>query len=136
MGFDKPEREQAPADRSQDQPDAPNNQSPMPPPVSPSNDEYAYEPDCLCEDCTGRPASDLDRRQSRSRSNVTVLEEEGNCIVCLEMRADKPIRRLISGELTIYSVVRTSPELLHLDPVSAIATTDLLVTAPFVVSVT
>jgi hypothetical protein len=42
--------------------------------------------------------------------NVTVLEEEGNCIVCLEMRADELMRRLISGELTNYSVVRTSPE--------------------------
>jgi hypothetical protein len=41
------------------------------------------------------------------------LEEEGNCIVCLEMRADELMRRLISGELTNYSVVRTSPEPLH-----------------------
>jgi hypothetical protein len=31
---------------------------------------------------------------------VTVLEEEGNCIVCLEMRADELIRRLISGRST------------------------------------
>jgi hypothetical protein len=45
--------------------------------------------------------------------SVTVFEEEGNCIVCLEMRADELMRRLISGELTIYSVVRTSPEPLH-----------------------
>jgi hypothetical protein len=44
---------------------------------------------------------------------VTVLEEEGNCIVCLEMRAHELMRRLISGELTNYSVVRTSPEPLH-----------------------
>jgi hypothetical protein len=42
--------------------------------------------------------------------DVTVFEEEGNCIVCLEMRADDLIRRLISGELTNYVVVRTSPE--------------------------
>jgi hypothetical protein len=42
--------------------------------------------------------------------SVRVFEEEGDCIVCLEMRADKLMRRLISGELTIYSVVRTSPE--------------------------
>jgi hypothetical protein len=44
---------------------------------------------------------------------VRVFEEEGNCIVCLEMRADKLMRRLISGELTNYSVVRTSLESLH-----------------------
>jgi hypothetical protein len=47
-------------------------------------------------------------------SSVTVFEEEGNCIVCLEMRADELMRRLILGELTDYSVVRTSPEPLHL----------------------
>jgi hypothetical protein len=45
---------------------------------------------------------------------VAVLEEEGNCIVCLEMRADELMRRLISGELTNYSVVRTSPEPLQI----------------------
>jgi hypothetical protein len=39
--------------------------------------------------------------------------EEGDCIVCLEIRADKLIRRLILGKLTIYSVVRTSLEPLH-----------------------
>jgi hypothetical protein len=36
-----------------------------------------------------------------------------DCIVCLEMRADELMRRLISGELANYSVVRTSPEPLH-----------------------
>ena len=41
---------------------------------------------------------------------VTIFKEEGNCIVCLEMRADELMRRLISGELTNYSVVRTSLE--------------------------
>jgi hypothetical protein len=41
---------------------------------------------------------------------VRVFEEKGDCIVCLEIRADKLMRRLISGELTNYSVVRTSPE--------------------------
>jgi hypothetical protein len=41
---------------------------------------------------------------------VRVFEEEGDCIVCLEIRADKLIRRLILGKLTIYSVVRTSLE--------------------------
>jgi hypothetical protein len=46
-------------------------------------------------------------------ASVTVFEEEGDCIVCLEMRADELMRRLISGELTNYSVVRTSPEPLH-----------------------
>jgi hypothetical protein len=46
----------------------------------------------------------------RHGEDVRVLEEEGNCIVCLEMRADVLIRRLISGELTNYSVVRTSLE--------------------------
>jgi hypothetical protein len=45
---------------------------------------------------------------------VTVFEEEGDCIVCLEIRADKLMRRLILGKLTIYSVVRTSLEPLHL----------------------
>jgi hypothetical protein len=40
---------------------------------------------------------------------VTVFEEEESCIVCLEIRADELIRRLILGELTDYSVVRTSP---------------------------
>jgi hypothetical protein len=44
---------------------------------------------------------------------VTVFEEEASCIVCLEIEADELIRRLISGELTNYSVVRTSLELLH-----------------------
>jgi hypothetical protein len=41
---------------------------------------------------------------------VTVFEEEGNCIVCLETRADELMRRLILGKLTDYSIVRTSPE--------------------------
>ena len=41
---------------------------------------------------------------------VRVFKEEGDCIVCLEMRADELMRRLISGELTNYRVVRTSPE--------------------------
>jgi hypothetical protein len=31
---------------------------------------------------------------------VTVFVEEGNCIFCLQMRADKLMRHLISGELT------------------------------------
>jgi hypothetical protein len=44
---------------------------------------------------------------------VTVFEEEGNCIVYLEMRADELMRHLILGELTNYRVVRTSPEPLH-----------------------
>jgi hypothetical protein len=44
---------------------------------------------------------------------VTVLKEEGDCIVCLEMRADERMRHLISGKLTDYRVVRTSPEPLH-----------------------
>ena len=45
---------------------------------------------------------------------VTVFKEEVNCIVCLEIRADELMRRLISGELTNYNVVRTSSEPLHL----------------------
>jgi hypothetical protein len=49
--------------------------------------------------------------------SVRVSSEEGNCIVCLEMRADELMRRLISGELTNYSVVRTSPEPLQLGAV-------------------
>jgi hypothetical protein len=44
---------------------------------------------------------------------VTVSEEEGDCNVCLEMRADKRMRRLMSGELTDYRVVRTRPKPLH-----------------------
>jgi hypothetical protein len=40
---------------------------------------------------------------------VRVSKEEGDCIVCLEMRADERMRRLISGELTNYRVVRTRP---------------------------
>jgi hypothetical protein len=44
---------------------------------------------------------------------VTVSWEERDCIVCLEIRADELMRRLISGELTNYSVVRTGPEPLH-----------------------
>jgi hypothetical protein len=44
---------------------------------------------------------------------VRVFEEEGNCIVCLEMRAEELMRHLISGELTNYKVVRTSPVPLH-----------------------
>jgi hypothetical protein len=38
------------------------------------------------------------------------LEEEGDFTVCLEMRADELMRRLISGELTNYRVVRTRPK--------------------------
>jgi hypothetical protein len=45
--------------------------------------------------------------------DVRVSSKEGNCIVCLEIRADELIRRLILGKLTNYSVVRTSLELLH-----------------------
>jgi hypothetical protein len=45
---------------------------------------------------------------------VAVLEEEGDCIVCLEMRANELMRRLISSELANYRVVRTSPEPLHI----------------------
>jgi hypothetical protein len=41
---------------------------------------------------------------------VRVFEEEGNCIFCLEMRADELMRHLISGELANYRVVRTSPK--------------------------
>jgi hypothetical protein len=44
------------------------------------------------------------------RKDVRVFEEKRDCIVCLEIRADELMRRLISGELTNYSVVRTSPE--------------------------
>jgi hypothetical protein len=44
------------------------------------------------------------------RKFVRVFEEEGDCIVCLEIRADKLIRHLISGELANYKVVRTSPK--------------------------
>jgi hypothetical protein len=46
--------------------------------------------------------------------SVTVSEVERDCIVCLEMRADELMRHLISGELTNYRVVRTSPEKLQL----------------------
>jgi hypothetical protein len=42
--------------------------------------------------------------------SVTVFEEEGNCIVFLEMRVDELMRHLISGELTNYRAVHTSPE--------------------------
>jgi hypothetical protein len=55
----------------------------------------------------------LERDLSSYIRSVTVFEEEGNCIVCLEMRADELMRRLISGELTNYSAVITSPELLQ-----------------------
>jgi hypothetical protein len=41
------------------------------------------------------------------------MEEEGDCIVCLEMRADELMRRLISGELTNYRVVCTRLKPLH-----------------------
>jgi hypothetical protein len=62
-----------------------------------------------------------------------VFEEEGDCIVCLEIRADELIRRLISGELTNYSVVRTSPEPLQFSLLDNAAkcekTSDLLVIA-------
>jgi predicted RNA-binding protein YlxR (DUF448 family) len=40
-------------------------------------------------------------------SNYKEIEEERDCIVCLEMRADELMRRLVSGDLTNYSVVRT-----------------------------
>jgi hypothetical protein len=46
-------------------------------------------------------------------SIVRVSWEERPCIVCLEMRADELVRRLISGELTNYRVLRTSKEPLH-----------------------
>jgi hypothetical protein len=42
--------------------------------------------------------------------SVTVFEQEGNCVVCPEMRADELMRHLISGELTNYRVVRTIAE--------------------------
>jgi hypothetical protein len=54
-----------------------------------------------------------DRVHGEITLGVTAFEEEGNCIVCLEMRADELMRRLILGELTNYSVVRTSPQPLH-----------------------
>jgi hypothetical protein len=41
---------------------------------------------------------------------IRVLKEEGDYIVYLEMRADELMRHLISGKLTNYRVVRTSPE--------------------------
>jgi hypothetical protein len=44
------------------------------------------------------------------------LEEEGDCIVCLEMRANELMRRLISGGLANYRVVRTSPKPLYNTP--------------------
>jgi hypothetical protein len=69
--------------------------------------EYLYPP------TTSLALTDLSQNCG-TRSSVRVFEEEGDCIVCLEMRADELIRRLISGELTNYSVVRTSPEPLHL----------------------
>jgi hypothetical protein len=54
---------------------------------------------------------------------VTVFEEEENCIVCLEMRADRPMRHLILGELTNYEVVctmsRTVTNLFEVGAVSA-----------------
>jgi hypothetical protein len=53
------------------------------------------------------------RKDFSPTERVTVFEEEGNCIVCLEMRADELMRRLIWSELTNYGVVRTSPESLH-----------------------
>jgi hypothetical protein len=43
-----------------------------------------------------------------------------DCIVCLGMRAGELIRRLISGELTNYEVVRTSPEPLQYQYLSSI----------------
>jgi hypothetical protein len=49
------------------------------------------------------------RRDGRA-GDIRVLEEEGDCIVCLEMRADELMRRPISGKLTNYRVVRTRPE--------------------------
>jgi hypothetical protein len=50
-----------------------------------------------------------------SRFNfVAALKEEGDCIVCLEMRGNELMRRLIFSELTNYRVVRTSPELLQI----------------------
>jgi hypothetical protein len=36
--------------------------------------------------------------------------KRGDCIVCLEMRTDELMRRLISGELTNYRVVHTRPK--------------------------
>jgi hypothetical protein len=48
--------------------------------------------------------------KTRGLIYATVFEEEGDCIVCLEMRADELMRRLISGELTNYRVVLTSPD--------------------------
>jgi hypothetical protein len=43
-------------------------------------------------------------------SCVRLIEEEGNCIFCLEMSAAELMRHLISRELTDYNVIRTSPE--------------------------
>jgi hypothetical protein len=44
---------------------------------------------------------------------VRVIGGRGTALFSLEMRAGELIRRLISGELTNYEVVRTSPEPLH-----------------------
>jgi hypothetical protein len=37
---------------------------------------------------------------------VTVFKEEGDCIICLGMRADKVMRHLVFGELSNYRIVR------------------------------
>jgi hypothetical protein len=89
--------------------------------------DIEYEPDAIDEDYTLPIECDVELNTYRSMNKVVslapsfteytvvaVFEEEGNCIVCLEMRADGLMRRLISGELTNYSVVRTSPEPLQL----------------------
>jgi hypothetical protein len=44
----------------------------------------------------------VDERQAELIT-VRVFEEVGDCIVCLEIRADELMRHLNSGELTNYS---------------------------------
>ena len=64
--------------------------------------------------------------------DVRVFEEEGDCIICLEMRADELMRRLISGELTNYRVVRTSLEPLQMNwPIMLKRTSSPLLTICF-----
>jgi hypothetical protein len=53
--------------------------------------------------------------------SVTVFEEDGDCIVCLEMRADELMRHLIPGELADYKIVRTNSDPLQSSLKSLIA---------------
>jgi hypothetical protein len=80
MGFDEPEREReqgqdAPEGRSQGQPDAPDDQAPIPFPLPHWHPEHTDDMNCQCYNCSRPTAPYLGHRQSQSRSLSTRQRE-------------------------------------------------------------